>query len=38
MKKLLVVVVLLLVAVLMTQTVPDKQEHKDAMMKAVKVL
>ena len=36
MKKLLVVVVLLLVAVLMTQTVPDKQEHKDAMMKAVK--
>ncbi len=36
MKKLLVVVIVLLVAVLMTQTVPDKAAHKAAMMKAVK--
>ena len=35
MKKLLIVVIVLLVAVLMTQTVPSKQEHKEAMMKAV---
>lgn len=35
MKKLLIVVIVLLVAVLMTQTVPGKQEHKEAMMKAV---
>ena len=36
MKKLMVVVVILLVAVLMTQTVPDKEAHKEAMMKAIK--
>ncbi|MBR2103175.1 MAG: DUF4359 domain-containing protein [Prevotella sp.] len=36
MKKLLVIVILLLVAVLMTQTVPDKAAHKAAMMEAVK--
>lgn len=36
MKKLLVVIVILLVAVLMTQTVPDKEAHKEAMMKAIK--
>ena len=36
MKKLLIVVIILLVAVLMTQTVPDKAAHKAAMMKAVK--
>ena len=35
MKKLLIVVIVLLEAVLMTQTVPSKQEHKEAMMKAV---
>lgn len=35
MKKLLVIVIILLVAVLMTQTVPTKEEHKEAMMKAV---
>ena len=35
MKKLLVVVIVLLVAVLMALTVPDKQAHKEAMMKAV---
>ncbi len=35
MKKLLAVVAVLLIAVLMTQTVPDKQAHKDAMMKAI---
>ena len=35
MKKLLIAVIILLVAVLMTQTVPDKQAHKEAMMKAV---
>jgi len=35
MKKLLIVVILLLVAVLMSLTVPDKQAHKEAMMKAV---
>lgn len=38
MKKLLVAVIVLLVAVLMTQTVPDKKAHKEAMMKAVKEL
>ena len=36
MKKLLVIIILLLVAVLMTQTVPDKKAHKEAMMEAVK--
>ena len=35
MKKLLVVIIVLLVAVLMALTVPDKQDHKEAMMKAV---
>ena len=35
MKKLLAVVIILLVAVLMTMTVPDKQQHKEAMMKAI---
>lgn len=35
MKKLLIAVIVLLVAVLMTLTVPDKQAHKEAMMKAV---
>ena len=36
MKKLLVVIIVLLVAILMALTVPDKQKHKDAMMAAVK--
>ena len=36
MKKLLIVAIVLLIAVLMAMTVPDKQEHKEAMMKAVK--
>lgn len=36
MKKVLWLVAVLLVAVLMTQTVPDKSAHKAAMMKAVK--
>ena len=36
MKKLLTLVIILLVAVLMTQTVPDKKAHKEAMMKAIK--
>ena len=35
MKKLLGVVIVLLVAVLMALTVPDKQKHKEAMMKAI---
>lgn len=35
MKKLMVIIILLLVAVLMTLTVPDKQKHKDAMMEAI---
>jgi hypothetical protein len=35
MKKLLIVAIVLLIAVLMAMTVPDKQEHKEAMMKAV---
>ena len=35
MKKLLTLVIVLLVAVLMALTVPDKQAHKEAMMKAV---
>lgn len=35
MKKLLAVVAVLLVALIMTQTVPDKQAHKEAMMKAI---
>ena len=38
MKKLLTIVIILLAAVLMTQTVPDKRAHKEAMMKAVKEL
>jgi hypothetical protein len=36
MKKLLTLVVILLIAVLMTQTVPEKKAHKEAMMKAIK--
>lgn len=36
MKKVLVFIIVLLVAVLMTQTVPDKKAHKEAMMKVVK--
>ena len=36
MKKILLLVAVLLVAVLMTQTVPDKAAHKAAMMKAVR--
>lgn len=36
MKKLLTLIIILLVAVLMTQTVPDKKAHKEAMMKAIK--
>jgi hypothetical protein len=35
MKKLLVIIIVLLIAVLMTMTVPEKQEHKEAMMKAI---
>ena len=36
MKKLLVFVIVIGMAILMTQTVPDKKAHKAAMMKAVK--
>ena len=36
MKKLLTIVIILLIAVLMTQTVPSKKAHKEAMMKAIK--
>ena len=36
MKKLLTLIVILLIAVLMTQTVPAKKAHKEAMMKAIK--
>ncbi len=36
MKKLLTLIIILLVAVLMTQTVPNKKAHKEAMMKAIK--
>ena len=36
MKQLLTLVIILLIAVLMTQTVPDKKAHKEAMMKAIK--
>jgi hypothetical protein len=36
MKKLLAIVIILLIAVLMTQTVPSKKAHKEAMMKAIK--
>ena len=36
MKKLLTLVIILMIAVLMTQTVPDKKAHKEAMMKAIK--
>ncbi len=36
MKKLLTIIIFLLVAVLMTQTLPDKKAHKAAMMEAVK--
>lgn len=35
MKKFLIVVIVLLVAVLMKLTVPDKQDHKEAMMTAI---
>ena len=35
MKKLIIVLILLLVAVLMTLTRPDKEQHKEAMMKAI---
>ena len=35
MKKILVFVIVLLVAVLMTVTVPDKEAHKEAMMKVI---
>ncbi len=35
MKKLLVVIIIIAVAILMTQTLPDKKAHKRAMMKAV---
>lgn len=35
MKKLLVVFIVLLIAVLMIQTRPDKEKHKEAMMKAI---
>jgi len=35
MKKLLWIVIVLLVAVLMALTVPEKQQHKDAMMEAI---
>lgn len=35
MKKLLALVAVLLIAVIMTQTVPDKAAHKEAMMKAI---
>ena len=35
MKKLLIVAIILLLAVLMTQMVPDKQAHKEAMMEAI---
>ena len=35
MKKLLVVLILLLVAVIMILTRPDKEQHKEAMMKAI---
>lgn len=35
MKKLLALVAVLLLAVIMIETVPDKSEHKEAMMKAV---
>jgi hypothetical protein len=36
MKKLLAAVIVLLVAILMALTVPDKEAHKEAMMKAIK--
>jgi hypothetical protein len=36
MKKLLTLVIILLIAILMTQTVPDKKAHKAVMMKAIK--
>ena len=36
MKKLLTIVIILLVAVLMTQMVPDKAAHKEAMMEAIR--
>lgn len=35
MKKLIIVLILLMVAVLMTLTRPDKEQHKEAMMKAI---
>lgn len=36
MKKLLTIVIILLIAILMTQTVPNKEAHKAVMMKAIK--
>ncbi len=36
MKKLLVIIIILGIAILMTQTVPSKKAHKEAMMKAIK--
>lgn len=36
MKKILGLIVVAAIAVLMTQTVPDKKAHKDAMMKAIR--
>ena len=36
MKKFFAIVIILLIAILMTQTVPDKKTHKAAMMKAIK--
>lgn len=36
MKKFFAIVIILLIAILMTQTVPDKKAHKAAMMKAIK--
>lgn len=38
MKKLLIAIIVIGVAILMTQTLPDKKEHKRAMMDAVKEL
>ena len=35
MKKLLSVLILLMVAILMTLTRPDKERHKEAMLKAI---
>ena len=35
MKKLIIVLIVLLIAVLMVETRPDKEKHKEAMMKAI---